>query len=680
MMPWALVSGLLGVTAAVPLVILLSERKRVRRELAENQQIIESAFASSASGMALLDLSGRWHRVNRALCEMTGYPEQELRKQSYLDLTYPDDLNVSQAQFQRLVAGEIDSYQLQKRYVHRSGHLFWALLTNSLVRDERGVPRYCVVHVQEITALKEEHDALALRERQMAKAQELARLVSWDWDLRSGVITWSEALFRIFGVDPADFVPRFETYLEFVHPEDRELIQGAVERAQRDHRSFSIEQRIRRRNGEQRILHVRGEAVVGPQGQAVRLRGSAQDVTESRREMDAIFRQAEEFREASAVLQRRMAERDRELAARDQMFQRIVHHVPAAIVYFDRTFSCQWMSPEALARFGIAPEAVSRLEAEEVPLFGQSASRFAAVMAGAEPYRETGVPLMLVQEGQEHLTHWDITLIPCRDPEGEPEGLLAFARDVTDRLESLKWQEQQIKTLELSEAFKDHFLNSLSHEIRSPLTVILGVALLFQGESLGPLTDKQRSFIGKLLRSGRELLRLVNNVLETNLVRSGRLELLTEPVAMEALIREAIAEFGEAVSQKGQQVSVEVEGDLPRVMADRRRLAQVWLNLVANAVQYAPEGARIIVRAWRDADRLCCEVFNTESEIPPSKLPDLFSALDHPVRELQGLGLGLGLSKALVEAHGGRIGAESGAEGVTLRFSLPMDSAIPETV
>ena len=280
---------------------------------------------------------------------------------------------------------------------------------------------------------------------------------------------------------------------------------------------------------------------------------------------------------------------------------------------------------------------------------------------------------MIPGDGEgERQTYWDLSLIPCLDAEGEPEGMLVFAREVTDRLEKERLQERQIRQLEASEALKDRFLSTLSHEMRSPLTVILGTALLFQGESLGPISEKQRVYVAKLIRNGRELLRLVNNVLDANLLRSGRFTLMPEPVSVSAIGREVLDEFQPSAALKGLHVQAEVDDALPRLQADRRRLTQLWQNLVANAVQHTPEGGTIVLRAWREAGQVHGEVFNSGSAIPPERLEGLFTAWQEPSSGKKGLGLGLGLSKAIVEAHGGRFGVESRPEGVTFGFALPV--------
>ena len=677
---------LVALLAVLPLVTLLRESRRTRKALAEQQSILESAFRGAASGMLLLDLEGRITKVNQAVCELLGYAKPELIGKSFREITYADDLEDSVATFERLVAGALASYQIQKRYVHRSGHAMWGLVSNALVRDDHGQPRFCVAQIQELTESKREAEALAERERQLTQAGQLAKLAGWEWDLETNVIRWSDSLFEALGLCPAEVEPGVDSYLGFVHPDDRLLLLESLAKVKSEHRSFAIDQRIVLRSGEQRIFHVQGRADVDPNGKAISLHGSVQDVTESRRALDLLVREAEAYREVietlgrrNAEIERQITERDADLKARDEMLRRIVDNVPAAIAYFDRNLTCQWVSPTAQRYMGITGGDVSRVSAANLPVFGNFAGRMAEVMAAGKPYHAANVPVRGVRGGGPELTYWDYSLIPYMDSDGEATGILAFGLEVSDRIEKLRLQEAQIETLAASEALKDHFLSTLSHEIRSPLTVILGTASLLEGEVLGPVTVKQRQFIAKLLRNGRELSRLVNNVIEANLLRSGRLELHVEPVAMEAVIREVTAEVEAAAGLKNQHLVIEVETGLPLLVGDRRRLYQIGLNLVSNAVQYAPEGAVITLRARREGDRLRFEVFNPGSRIPGDTLDDLYTALERPLPSQKGLGLGLGLSKALAEAHGGSLEVLSHDEGVTAVFSLPLAIAVPES-
>ena len=137
-----------------------SEQLRTKVALHESQERFSCAFHDAAIGMALGTLEGKWLMVNSALCALVGYTEQELMAITYKDITHPDDLEADLALFRKMLGGEIRTYQMEKRYVHKQGHVVWVLLTVSMVRDQAGQPLYCIGQMQDITERKRIQDDL----------------------------------------------------------------------------------------------------------------------------------------------------------------------------------------------------------------------------------------------------------------------------------------------------------------------------------------------------------------------------------------------------------------------------------------------------------------------------------------------------------------------------------------
>jgi PAS domain S-box-containing protein len=159
--------GVIGVTADI------TERERAEQALREAQELFRSAFDNAPIGITVSDLDGRYLRVNRALCDILGYPEEELLATTFQDLTYPEDLETSMAYADRLVAGEIDKYSLEKRYVRADGSPVWVSLSVSLMRDPDNRPLYYVAQVQDITERKRAEERLREVNRRL---EELAAL------------------------------------------------------------------------------------------------------------------------------------------------------------------------------------------------------------------------------------------------------------------------------------------------------------------------------------------------------------------------------------------------------------------------------------------------------------------------------------------------------------------------
>lgn len=162
-------------------------RRRAEAALQESEERFRQSFESAPIGMALVAPDGHWLRVNRALCEIIGYTEAELLETSFQAVTHPDDLETDLAYVQQMLAGEIRTYQMEKRYYHKRGHVVWILLSVSLVRDSDGQPLYSVAQIQDVTEQKQSEETLR---RSQANLQAILNnsLQSFVLTDRSGII------------------------------------------------------------------------------------------------------------------------------------------------------------------------------------------------------------------------------------------------------------------------------------------------------------------------------------------------------------------------------------------------------------------------------------------------------------------------------------------------------------
>ncbi|MCK6538966.1 MAG: ATP-binding protein [Anaerolineales bacterium] len=240
------------------------------------------------------------------------------------------------------------------------------------------------------------------------------------------------------------------------------------------------------------------------------------------------------------------------------------------------------------------------------------------------------------------------------------EGLFILSHDITER----KRAEAERLAREIAEQAsraKSEFLSRMSHELRTPLNAILGFAQLMMMDEMKPEHERGTK---QIYKSGRHLLDLVNEVLDIARIEAGRMHISPEPVHLE----EAIHEVVELIRPMAEARRLSLHLKIPSskdvfVLADRQRLKQVLLNLLANAVKYNREGGRITVTASLNIEgRLRLQVRDSGVGIPPEKMTRLFIPFDRlgsETEDQEGTGLGLALSRGLVEAMGGRIGAES---------------------
>ncbi|RMF37067.1 MAG: PAS domain S-box protein, partial [Chloroflexi bacterium] len=247
--------------------------------------------------------------------------------------------------------------------------------------------------------------------------------------------------------------------------------------------------------------------------------------------------------------------------------------------------------------------------------------------------------------------------------DGQGIGVQVIARDIRER-----------KQLE---QMREDFIASVSHDLRTPLASITGFTEVLLSEAPGPLTEVQQEFLDIIAQSGERLLKLVNQILDVSKLDSGRFELHPAPVELRPMVESLVDQVRPLATKKQIALEVELAPDLPTITADPDRLERVLTNLLSNAVKFTPEGGSVRVRLTRNGESVRCEVSDTGIGIPPEDLPHLFErfrrASNVQKRRIKGTGLGLYISKAIVEAHGGEIGVESRlGEGTTFWFTLPI--------
>jgi hypothetical protein len=249
------------------------------------------AFRDAAMGMALLAPNGTFLRANETLCRLVGRSEDQLRREGVGDVV--DDPRVAEA-----LTSAAASLQLEAPMRHSDGRPVIGLVTFTLVRDEHGAPQCYVCQVLDMTERHEAQARLAANEAKLAEAQQIARLGSWEWEVATDLVTWSDELYRIYGVTRKDAPHSYGAYLDKVHPDDRSRVDRVIETGLTERRPWNIDYRIVRPDGEQRMIHARGEIVLDDEGRAATVRGTCQDVTESRRVEDALRAAEQLFRRA----------------------------------------------------------------------------------------------------------------------------------------------------------------------------------------------------------------------------------------------------------------------------------------------------------------------------------------------------------------------------------------------
>jgi len=258
---------------------------------------------------------------------------------------------------------------------------------------------------------------------------------------------------------------------------------------------------------------------------------------------------------------------------------------------------------------------------------------------------------------------------------------------VQQRTEELLEQREELRRinreLDKSNRMKSTFLASMSHELRTPLTAIIAFAELLLERIGGVLTQRQEEYVGGVRDNSRQLLSIINDILDLAKIEAGRMELRVSRFHVGTLLEEAVENIKPLAVRKG--VTLRIAGDtlckrLPEIEGDRQKIQQVLTNLLGNAIKFTPEDGLVLLDASLDDDRgeVLVLVSDTGIGIPPEKQEDIFDAFRQvdgsTTREYRGTGLGLSLAKHLVAMHGGRIWLESKeGRGSAFYFTLPIE-------
>jgi len=289
-----------------------------------------------------------------------------------------------------------------------------------------------------------------------------------------------------------------------------------------------------------------------------------------------------------------------------------------------------------------------------------------------------GVPLL---RGDEVLGVIILARIEVRPFDArEIELVEGFARQSAIAIENVRlFKEIQEKSaqLEVANRHKSEFLANMSHELRTPLNAIIGFSEVLLQRMFGELNEQQADYLEDIVSSGRHLLSLINDILDLSKIEAGRMELEAAPFSLVAALNNAVTLVRERAQSHGIKLALEVAPGLDTVIADERKLKQVVVNLLANAVKFTPDGGTVSLRAARENGQVRLSVHDTGIGIAAADQQRIFEefqqASHQGERSREGTGLGLSLSKRMVELHGGTISVESApGKGSTFTVALPL--------
>ncbi|MDI1236650.1 MAG: PAS domain S-box protein [Polaromonas sp.] len=608
---------------------------------AASGQQFTSAFENAAIGMAVLGTDSRRLRVNQAFCNMFGYSHAELLAPDGPEVTHPDDVAEDLLQRNRALAGEIDTYQREKRYLHRSGSVIWAALTCSMVRDAHGQPLHFILQLQDITERKLAEQLSRANEERFRALVELSNDWFWEQDENFRFVQVAGRLADMGGLTNNNSIGKLRRELPYVGMDDSQWVAHEAQLARREpFRDFEVTRLDS--GGQVRHLAISGVPIFDAAGRFTGYRGTGRDTTAMRRSSDRV-------------------------RASERQLREITDTVPALIAYVDAEQRCRFHNRAYQDAFGLSSEELlgkSMRELMEPAFYEKLRPRVEEVLSG--------YPVMY--ERRQRSSNGDVrdyvvNYFP-RYGEGEDEGkVIGFYSLATD-----------ITELKRIDRLKSEFVSTVSHELRTPLTSIRGSLGLVAGGMAGQLPEMAMNLIGIAKSNCERLIRLINDILDIEKIESDKMRLDLEPMQLLPLLTQAIAANEGYGLTNNVSLTLHCDDTDLQVSVEADRLTQVVTNLLSNALKFSPAGGSVDVHVRRAGLGARVEVRDHGPGIPGefrTRIFQKFSQADSSdTRQKSGTGLGLNISRALVERMGGSIGFDTRlGEGTTFFFELPLSQA-----
>jgi PAS domain S-box-containing protein len=666
--------------------------------LRDSQQRIRANFENAALGIVQADTEDRVVNVNQRFCGILGRRREELLGKSIHELTYGEDQPRSDQLNQDLQEGRRQRIDYEKRYVGHNGKPVWVHVSVSAIRDAAGRVTGYIGTTEDISQrkaaeglLRESEERFRMQahlERLRADAAETLQRPAERQALLQAVagllVERLDAVFaRIWTLDATGQILELQAsaglYTHLDGPHGRvpvgQLKIGLIAQERKPHVTNQVlgDPRVPNQEWAQR------EGLVAFAGYPLLLEGRLLGVVAlfARHELSSAA--VETLGAVSSLLAQALARKQAEAALRESenQFREAFDHAPAGLVLADLQGRFLHVNPAYCDIVGYSRE----------ELLGRTLQEFIhpedllATLEATQRLRAGTIPAFFLEKRyvrKDGDSVWVQVGCTLRRQDGKPSQQVVIVENIDLRKRAESALAAAKEEAERATKAKDHFLAVLSHELRTPLTPVLAsISMLLEDTQLDA---EMREGLEMIRRNAELEARLIDDLLDVTRIARGKIELYKQPVRLDEIIRRAVEVCQPDIEARRLHFGVKIELDAPCwVKADAARLQQVFWNLLKNAIKFTPNGGYVGIRCHPDtADGVVVEVNDSGIGIEPAALDRIFNAFEQAERSMTrrfgGLGLGLAISRALVEMHDGSISAHSAGKekGASFRVHLPV--------
>ena len=650
----------------------VTERREQEEALRRSERLMAETGRVAGVGGWEIDLVGGGLSWTPQAFRIAGIPPDRQPTMEEALAFYPPEARQQVIEARTRVLASGGAYDVEVPFIRADGRRIWVRSVGSAV-FEAGRPVRLVGAFMDVTAQVDQRRALDLANERMKLAVDSGGIGLWDWDIQADDMVWDEWVCRLYGIPGPTYGTTYAGWLSRVHPADLARVRQHVQETHSGARPFDAEFRVIWHDGSVHTLKASATIVRDASGAPVRAVGTTMDVTEPRRLAAA-------------------------LAEHDELLQVTLNSIGDAVITADASARIVWLNPVAERLTGWpAQEAAGRTMPEVFDIIDEDTRArrqdlVAACLARREAVELPSRTLLISRTGVEYGIKDSVA--PIRGRDGEIHGVVIVFHDETRERRLKAEREARLRELgaanaeldrhlgrarsmaEQANRAKTRFLAGMSHELRTPLNGILGYAQLLHID--GGLTTTQSERVQAMMTAGTHLLEMVHCVLDLSDIETGGDALRLAETDLRQLSEATLEMVRPSASAKRLALRLAIEPAVPRlVMADARRIRQVLLNLLGNAVKHTTGGGvELRLRHGAEGTRLRFEVLDTGPGIPADRRHRLFDAAGAPdVDAGGGESLGLPLAAKFAGLMGGSLGHEDNGGGSLFWLEVPLLAA-----
>ncbi|WP_069453479.1 PAS domain-containing hybrid sensor histidine kinase/response regulator [Shewanella xiamenensis] len=624
----------------------------LKEELYELIKTDESIFdfiqESSLDGLWYWDLERpeeEW--MNPKFWSVLGYDYREMphKASAWKDIIYPEDLKLATENFIKHCENPDHPYDQTVRYTHKNSSTVWIRCRGLAIRDKHGKPLRMLGAHQEITEIKNNELLLQMKTDQLRNAQQVSKVGSWELDLKTNEVVWTEELYKMYGFDPALPPPLYTEQMKLFTPESWEILTSSVAITKDQGIPYELELTTIRKDGGHGWMWVRGEAVFDENKNIIGLRGATQDISEKKileLEKEALIKRLNYALDASG--------------------DGIWDWTPSnGITVFSKAW-IEMLGYEVCELASLASEWSDRLHPDDAEWVFAAINKVTQTPENGDTFSHE---YRFKNKAGDYLWILNKAKVVLRNEKGEAIRVVGTHTNITKEKETRRQIEEVKEQAEAASKSKSEFLANMSHEIRTPMNAVLGMLQLIKTTEL---SRQQDDYTSKAQIAAKSLLNLINDILDYSKIEAGKLELECHPFQLDELMRELAVILSPNLGKKNVELLFDMDMALPDVLrGDRLRLQQILINLAGNAIKFTEVGEVVVqIQQLTIQNNICqmrVSVTDTGIGISHEQQQRIFDGFTQAeastARKYGGSGLGLVISKQMIQLMGGELQLKS---------------------